>query len=86
MKEVEEQLEFFRLKMMNSGYNLKEREVIIKEGRRRYENLREQSFSGVRPLYRESTWNSEERDMKKKKKKLQWFGREVVTVIFVQAT
>ena len=83
---AEEHLDYFRYKLLLSGYNMKEREIIIKEGRARYENLREQSATGRRPLYREACWKKQERDVAKKAKKINWYGKEVDTVIFVQST
>ena len=83
---AEEHLDYFRFKMLCSGYSLKEREVIIKEGKSRYVNLRALSESGKRDLYRHSSWQKEERDLVKKGKKLNWYGKDADTVIFVQAT
>ena len=83
---AEEHLDYFRYKLLLSEYNMKEREIIIKEGRARYENLREQSATGRRPLYREACWKKQERDVAKKAKKIDWYGKKVDTVIFVQST
>ena len=56
----------FRHKLMVSGYSLKEREIIVKEGRNRYFNVRTLANNGTRPLYRPSSWMKEDRAIKKK--------------------
>ena len=47
---TEEQLDKFCYKLMVSGYNQREREIILKEGNARYRNLCELVEKGVRPL------------------------------------
>lgn len=83
---AEEHLDYFRYKLLLSGYNMREREVIIREGQARYLNLREQSAAGRRPLYGEASWKREERDVEKKMKKINWYGKDLDSVIFVQPT
>ena len=70
---AEEHLDYFRYKLLLSGYNMREREFIIREGQARYLNLRKQSAAGRRPLYREASWKREDRDVGKKMKKINWY-------------
>ena len=82
---AEEEIEKFEYKMMISGYNLKERGVILAEGRARYSNLLSKVNSGERPLYRPSFWQKEERAVSKEIKRRRWYG-DSDAVIFVQST
>ena len=52
---AEEHLDKFCYKLMVSGYNQREREIILKEGNARYRNLCELVEKGVRPLYRSAS-------------------------------
>ena len=82
---AEEQLDKFCYKLMVSGYNQREREIILKEGNARYRNLCELVEKGVRPLYRSASWKKEERSNEKLLKKKNWYGNNDA-VMFVQAT
>ena len=78
-------LDKFRFKLMTSGYNEGEREVIIREGVSRYWNVVKLVDRGLRPLYRSSAWKKEERALEKKVKGRSWYG-DKESVVFVQAT
>ena len=71
--------------MMISGYNSKERSTILEEGRARYRNLLRKSQCGERPLYCLSSWEKEERALRKKVKMRKWYG-DSDAVVFVQST
>ena len=76
----------FRHKLMVSGYSIRERELIVKEGRNRYENVVQQVSEGLRPLYRPSTWEKEARALEKKVKGRSWWGKRHKSVMFVQSS
>ena len=71
--------------MLTSGYSHKEREIIIREGSARYRNILALASRGERPIYRPSSWNKEERALKKKVKGKSWYGK-CDSVVFVQST
>ena len=54
--EVGEVIDVFRHKLFMSGYNQRERELIVSEGVSRYTNILKQAEGGSRPLYRSSEW------------------------------
>ena len=83
---MENIIDKFRHKLMVSGYSLKEREIIVKEGRNRYFNVRTLADNGTRPLYRPSSWMKEERAVKKKIKGKTWYGKTFDSVMFVQSS
>ena len=72
--------------MARSGYKEGERNMIMREGIRRYDNLVEQEEKGIRPLYRYQGWEEAERCVKKKVKQKNWYGEEVDSILFVQPT
>ena len=80
-----EHVEKFNYKMMLSGYQEGERNVIVREGMARYRNLRQEELDGKRPLYRSHVWKRERRCVNKKMKLKNWYGK-FDSVIFVQAT
>ena len=69
-----EHVEKFNYKMLLSGYEEKERNMIMREGIARYQNLRQEEIDKNRPLYRSHVWLREQRsvDKKVKKNKLVW--------------
>ena len=71
---------------MLSGYTLRERELIVKEGRNRYKNVLKQVNDGVKPLYRSASLNKEERAIAKKMKGKNWYGSQFESVLFVQSS
>ena len=82
---VEQFLERFEFKMMVSGYSQRERNIVLREGKARYENILKKVEEGERPLYRPASWRRSERAFDKVIKKKKWFG-EKDAVLFVQAT
>jgi len=83
---MDEIVDKFRNKMMVSGYTFKERELIVKEGRNRYNNVLAQVKDGDRPMYRSAAWKKEERAVERKKKGKTWHGKQFESVIFVQSS
>ena len=73
-------------KMMISGYNHKERNVIMEEGFSRYQNICKLAEEGLRPMYRRSSWRKKERAIKNAVKSKTWYGNEYKSVLFVQST
>ena len=72
-------------KLMLSGYNEHERQIILNEGESRVNNIKIKVAEGKRPLYRTSNYNKYERAIEKQLKKRTWFGNKE-TVLFVQST
>ena len=56
---ISEIIDKFRHKMMMSGYSFKEREIIVREGRNRYQNVLKKVENGLRPLFRSASWEKE---------------------------
>jgi hypothetical protein len=74
-------------RMQFSGYNQSFRTMVTRSALKAYKEIKAKDESGVAPMYRQKSWNREERERKKKEKKEGWFkskGEE--TVIFVPAT
>ena len=84
--EADHHLDKLCYKMMISGYNQKERDIILKEGTARYQNICKLAAEGKRPIYRRSSWKKKERAVEGKLKKRTWYGTENKTVLFVQST
>ena len=83
---MSEIIDKFRHKMMMSGYSFKERELIVREGRNRYQNVLKQVENGLRPLFRSASWEKEARAVKKKVKGRHWFGKRFDSLLFVQSS
>ena len=83
---AEAHLEKFCYKMMVSGYNHHEREIIMMEGVARYRNICRLAAEGSRPMYRTSSWMKKERAVEKVLKKKTWYGKQHKAVLFVQST
>ena len=73
-------------KMLKSGYNQWERNIIISEGMSCVANIKEKVENGERPLYRMGEWKKLERGIQKIRKGKSWYGKSTETVLFVQAT
>ena len=80
-----EMLSQFALRMKDSGYSEHIRQEIIEGGVKGYENQLERDLAGVCPLYRPREWDREERDKKKKIKKVAWY-KPADTVLFLPPT
>ena len=74
-------IEEFEYKMCLSGYNQIERELILREGRARYDNIILKSQRGDRPIYRSAEWNKEGRSMSKLRSRNGWYGPEMHSVL-----
>ena len=76
----------FSKKLQNSGYDEKERLIIIKSAQNGYRKQVKADREGVKPLYRPREWNRDARDLHKKNKK-EWYKRGGYEYIaFVPAT
>ena len=82
----EEFISAFEYKLYLSGYDQRERDLILKEGRARYHNIVSNYERGERPMYRPAQWNRKERSIAKLRSQSQWYGSQMDTVLFVQAT
>ena len=82
--EVGEVIDVFRHKLFMSGYNQRERELIVSEGVSRYTNILKQAEGGSRPIYRSSEWQRERRAIDRLVKAKTWSRSD--SVVFVQAT
>ena len=82
---AEEHLDKLCYKLMISGYDQRERTIILREGKARYQNLCVLAEKGVRPLYRRASFNKELRNTQKMLKGKKWYGG-MDGVLFVQAT
>ena len=60
--------------------------VIVGEGLARLCNLKKQVEDGLRPMYRTAEWQQHERIIGKKLKRKSWYGANVESVVFCQAT
>jgi hypothetical protein len=63
----------FMLKLKNSGYSRDYRVQIVDSALNAFEKMVEDDRKGIKPLYRDRSWKSDERLEAKKKKKLNWF-------------
>ena len=84
-------LDKYMLKLKNSGYNNKFRQEILDSGLKAYQKMLDDDKNGVKPLYRNRNWNSEERKNMKSKKKVNWWNSEksklqYKSVLFVTPT
>jgi hypothetical protein len=80
-----EMLSLFSLRMKDSGYSSKIRQEIIEGGVRGYEKQLQRDLTGECPLYRPRDWNRQERDKKKKIKKVSWY-KPADAVLFLPPT
>ena len=79
------------LKLKNSGYNLKFRLEVLKSALNAFDKMVADDENGIKPLYRNREWNSEERREAKFKKKFNWWNSEkskiqYTSVLFVTPT
>ena len=81
--EVGDIVDKFRHKMLLSGYSHREREIIVSEGISRYVNIVKKAEEGIRPLYRSSQWQRENRAINRLVKGKTWHNSDLV--IFVQS-
>ena len=74
-----------------SGYNEEKRKDILANGVKTFENLKLKEKEGLRPFYRNSSFNKEDRKEAKKDKNKSWFkskgkAENIQTVMFVELT
>ena len=62
------------LKLKNSGYNQKFRTEILDSSLKAFQKMIEDDKNDVKPMYRSRDWNSDERQILKSKKKLNWWN------------
>ena len=83
-------LEEYMLEMYLSGYSEQERYNVLNSGWKTYKNLKAKEQRGLRPFYRNNSFNKNERTVEKLNKKSNWFrksgGITYSSVIFVEAT
>ena len=66
----------FMLTLKNSGYNKKFRKEVLDSSLKAFQKMLEEDQNGTKPLYRSRDWNSEERQLSKAKKRLNWWNSE----------
>ena len=80
----------FMVNMKNSGFNAKYRKEILDSAYKAFDEMVKADESGLKPLYRDKTWNKEKRKLEKQEKRLNWYkngGKIVYTsVLFVPVT
>ena len=79
----------FMIKMKKSGYNQKFRTEIVDSAMKAFDIMIENDRKGIKPLFRDRTWKSEERRTEKQNKKRNWFRTEnnkYKSVLFVPPT
>ena len=79
------------LKLKNSGYTHKFRSEILDSALKAFQIMVDNDKTGLKPLYRNRNWNSEERQKSKLKKKFNWWNNEKAeiqysSVLFVTPT
>ena len=78
------------LQIQNSGHSESFRYATVQAALKAYDRMRDEDIRGIRPLYREKSWQYKEREQSKKKKKTNWFrgknNDKASTVLFVPAT
>ena len=78
-------LDAFMKRMQASGYIMKHIYNVIKSAFNAYDKIKQDEIDGIRPMYRRTTWEQEERRSERNKKRNKWYG-DYESVIFVPAT
>ena len=82
-----EHLSFFMARMQSSGYDHRFRLEVLKSALNAFEQKKDEDKSGRKKMYRERTWNRDERRKQKLQRKKNWFGSsQVESVLFIPAT
>ena len=89
-----EHLNRFMIKMKNSGYNKNYRIQILDSAIKAFDKMLEEDRNGTKPLYRNRTWNRDERLKSKENKNTSWYkdstkpkqDKTYKTVLFVPPT
>ena len=63
----------FMLKLKNSGYSKKYRMEILDSATKAFEKMLEDDRNGIKPLFGARSWNKNERDEKKRNKRVNWY-------------
>ena len=63
----------FMLKLKNSGYSKKYRMEILDSATKAFNTMLEDDKNNIKPLFRARSWNKNERDEKKKNKRVNWY-------------
>ena len=84
-------LDQFMLKLKNSNYNEKFRTQVLDSALKAFKKMQEDDKNGTKPMYRNRSWNAEERKSKKNEKKLNWWNSKkskihYTSVLFVTPT
>ena len=81
----------YMLKLKNSGYSQKYRTEILDSALAAFDKMVNDHKAGIKPLFRDRNWNKEERDKKKKERRVNWYKSvpnkvEYKSVLFVPVT
>ena len=80
----------FMIKLKNSGYNEKFRKEVVNSAIKAFQKMVDDSKKGIKPVYRDRFWNSEQRREAKLNKKRKWYQKDgsskFVSVLFVPPT
>ena len=61
------------VKLKNSGYGEKYRKEILDSALKGFEKMLEEDRNGTKPLFRNRSWKKEERENRKKERKVNWY-------------
>ena len=82
-----EHLSFFIARMQASGYDHEFRLEVLKSAKAAYEKIKQERRNEGTKMYRERTWNRNERRKRKEEKKKNWYKTgKYESVLFIQAT
>ena len=87
-----EHLNRFMIKMKNSGYSKNYRIQILDSATKAFDKMLEEDKNGTKPLYRNRTWNRDQRLKSKENKRNKWYKNSTKTekcyktVLFVPPT
>jgi hypothetical protein len=74
-------------RMQYTGYDQQFRFEVVKSALKAYRKILEMDREGLRPLYRPKGWRREERDERKKEKRVNWYRKGIYSsVMFIPAT
>ena len=79
----------FMIKLKNSGYNRKFRAEVIASSKKAFAIMISEDKKGIKPLFRDRNWKSEEGLLKKQNTKRNWYKNKdskYTSVLFVPPT
>ena len=88
-KDRNQHLSKFMIKVKNSGYNSKFRAEVIDSSKKAFAVMISEDKKGIKPLFRDRNWKSEERILKKQNTKRNWYkvkNSKYTSVLFVPPT